>query len=361
MSDNVPHTRGAQVPGEPRKNRPLRRSAAVRRAVVHGVPGRRATSVLFHHPLRECRGRAGGERGGRSRSRTFELGAATGTVCPGSSACTNGAAEPAIRADNTGTFYVSSELRPLVRYAGLEVHRWRACITRRSLRRTKSPRPPGASQPEAATPTSRRSAGKRERRPQRLRGESQPGQCHGEHQPRTAGRLEQERAERHEFRRRPRVDRRDQGDQSLHLVPRHRDLQYRRELQLRRRRQLHAAGSAIDAAHAFPVAGKLDGQPGDRPELPRHLPGVQRHRKRHRGGPFRPTSTRVDRDLRATAVRRSTDNPVYVNRTPRPPTATSSSTRAWIKRARFMSCTTITTLFYSFSTTVGARGPGRSK
>src|SRR5436190_1844033 len=40
----------------------------------------------------------------------FPLGAVPGTVCPGSSACTNGAAEPAIRADNTGTFYVSSEL-----------------------------------------------------------------------------------------------------------------------------------------------------------------------------------------------------------------------------------------------------------
>ena len=41
---------------------------------------------------------------------TFELGAAPGTVCPGPSGCTNGAAEPAIRADATGTFYVSSEL-----------------------------------------------------------------------------------------------------------------------------------------------------------------------------------------------------------------------------------------------------------
>ena len=29
----------------------------------------------------------------------FELGAAPGTVCPGPSGCTNGAAEPAIRAD----------------------------------------------------------------------------------------------------------------------------------------------------------------------------------------------------------------------------------------------------------------------
>src|ERR1051325_3601729 len=40
----------------------------------------------------------------------FALGAAPGTVCPGSSGCTNGAAEPAIRADATGTFYFSSEL-----------------------------------------------------------------------------------------------------------------------------------------------------------------------------------------------------------------------------------------------------------
>ena len=40
----------------------------------------------------------------------FALGATPGTVCPGSAGCTNGAAEPAIRADATGTFYVSSEL-----------------------------------------------------------------------------------------------------------------------------------------------------------------------------------------------------------------------------------------------------------
>lgn len=40
----------------------------------------------------------------------FSLGAAPGTVCPGPSGCTNGAAEPAIRADATGTFYVTSEL-----------------------------------------------------------------------------------------------------------------------------------------------------------------------------------------------------------------------------------------------------------
>src|SRR5437879_8146914 len=48
--------------------------------------------------------------GGRFAFVNFQLGATPGTVCPGSSACTNGAAEPAIRADATGTFYASSEL-----------------------------------------------------------------------------------------------------------------------------------------------------------------------------------------------------------------------------------------------------------
>jgi hypothetical protein len=48
--------------------------------------------------------------GGQFSFVNFELGATPGTVCPGSTDCTNGAAEPAIRADATGTFYVSSEL-----------------------------------------------------------------------------------------------------------------------------------------------------------------------------------------------------------------------------------------------------------
>jgi hypothetical protein len=52
--------------------------------------------------------RSGG--GGSFAFVNFELGAAPGTVCPGASGCTNGAAEPMIRADATGTFYVSSEL-----------------------------------------------------------------------------------------------------------------------------------------------------------------------------------------------------------------------------------------------------------
>src|SRR5438128_8649905 len=67
-----------------------------------------------NHPSSPARG-AGGVAvqsviGGPFTFENFALGAAPGTVCPGSSACTNGAAEPAIRADNTGTFYVSSEL-----------------------------------------------------------------------------------------------------------------------------------------------------------------------------------------------------------------------------------------------------------
>jgi hypothetical protein len=40
---------------------------------------------------------------------TFSLAETTGTVCPGSQACSNIAAEPAIRADGAGTFYGSSE------------------------------------------------------------------------------------------------------------------------------------------------------------------------------------------------------------------------------------------------------------
>jgi len=52
--------------------------------------------------------RSGG--GGSFAFVNFELGATPGTVCPGAVNCTNGAAEPMIRADATGTFYVGSEL-----------------------------------------------------------------------------------------------------------------------------------------------------------------------------------------------------------------------------------------------------------
>ena len=52
--------------------------------------------------------RSGG--GGSFAFVNYELGAAPGTVCPGATGCTNGAAEPMVRADATGTFYVGSEL-----------------------------------------------------------------------------------------------------------------------------------------------------------------------------------------------------------------------------------------------------------
>lgn len=54
--------------------------------------------------------RAIGDSTGPLAFATFELGAAPGAVCPGGTGCVNGAAEPAIRADATGAFYVSSEL-----------------------------------------------------------------------------------------------------------------------------------------------------------------------------------------------------------------------------------------------------------
>src|SRR5882672_11318228 len=62
-------------------------------------------------PLPDGAARSGGGGGGGSFAFVnFALGAAPGTVCPGASGCTNGAAEPMIRADAAGTFYVSSEL-----------------------------------------------------------------------------------------------------------------------------------------------------------------------------------------------------------------------------------------------------------
>ena len=108
MSDNVPHTPGAQVPADG-ENRWIRWSAGVSLLWC----------MLF---LASCNERplsspapAGGAdaqsvSGGPFTFENFSLGATPGMVCPGSSACANGAAEPAIRADATGTFDVSSEL-----------------------------------------------------------------------------------------------------------------------------------------------------------------------------------------------------------------------------------------------------------
>ena len=64
------------------------------------------SSPTPNHDLRAAKATTGG---GFSFV-NFELGAAPGTVCPGSAGCTNGAAEPAIRADAAGAFYVGSEL-----------------------------------------------------------------------------------------------------------------------------------------------------------------------------------------------------------------------------------------------------------
>ena len=90
MSDNVPHTPGAQVPADG-ENRWIRWSAGVSLLWC----------MLF---LASCNERplsspapAGGAdaqsvSGGPFTFENFSLGATPGTVCPGSSACTNGAA-----------------------------------------------------------------------------------------------------------------------------------------------------------------------------------------------------------------------------------------------------------------------------
>ena len=61
-------------------------------------------------PAAAAGGGGGGGGGGVFKFVNFQLGAVPGTVCPGPAGCTNGAAEPAIRADAAGNFYVGSEL-----------------------------------------------------------------------------------------------------------------------------------------------------------------------------------------------------------------------------------------------------------
>src|SRR5436190_1185568 len=93
---------------------PLMGRRSYRRTSAHSTT--RAGQRLRRAEPPQHRGLRGRDRhaqsvsGGPFTFENFPLGATPGTVCPGSSACTNGAAEPAIRADNTGTFYVSSEL-----------------------------------------------------------------------------------------------------------------------------------------------------------------------------------------------------------------------------------------------------------
>src|SRR5205814_10493661 len=109
MTNDGPCPRGARVQADGE-------SRWLRRTVASGTPdgGILLLASCNERPLPSpgpARGvNAQAVSGGPFTFENFELGAATGTVCPGSSACTNGAAEPAIRADATGTFYVSSEL-----------------------------------------------------------------------------------------------------------------------------------------------------------------------------------------------------------------------------------------------------------
>src|SRR5436853_6123154 len=74
--------------------------------------------------------------------KTFELGAAPGTVCPNTSkTCTNGAAEPAIRGDKAGNFYASSE-----NGLGSGTDAWRSGASNHGLSYTTLPSPDAGSQ-----------------------------------------------------------------------------------------------------------------------------------------------------------------------------------------------------------------------
>src|SRR5438067_1875594 len=109
MTNDGPCPRGARVQADG-ESRWLRRTVASATA----VGGILLLASCNERPL-PSPGPASGVNaqavsGGPFTFENFELGAAAGTVCPGPSGCSNGAAEPAIRADATGTFYVSSEL-----------------------------------------------------------------------------------------------------------------------------------------------------------------------------------------------------------------------------------------------------------
>lgn len=72
----------------------------------------------------------------------FELGSVTGTVCPNTNkTCTNGAAEPAIRGDNNGNFFASSE-----NGLGSGTDAWRSDTPTHGLSYTTLPSPNAVSQ-----------------------------------------------------------------------------------------------------------------------------------------------------------------------------------------------------------------------
>src|SRR6266446_3106129 len=109
MTNDGPRPRGARVQadgGSRRRRRTVASATAVGAILLlascneRPLPSPAPASGVDAQPV----------SGGPFTFENFELGAAPGTLCPGPSGCTNGAAEPAIRADATGTFYVSSEL-----------------------------------------------------------------------------------------------------------------------------------------------------------------------------------------------------------------------------------------------------------
>jgi len=130
---------------------------------------RRATSVLFRHPSRRRRARADGDRG-TVHVRELPARRHAWDGLPGLGGVHERRRGAAIRADATGTFYVSSEL-------GLSAARspgsppTAACITRRWNRRTRSPRRSGSGAWGRRHGLEHRTAGERQRHLQRLRGE----------------------------------------------------------------------------------------------------------------------------------------------------------------------------------------------
>src|SRR5205823_6962539 len=108
---NVDNTRRLPMRiNDPCGNRPLRRTTAGVTVLGCALFLASCDERPFSSPAPAGGVKAQTVSAGPFTFENFPLGAVPGTVCPGSSACTNGAAEPAIRADNTGTFYVSSEL-----------------------------------------------------------------------------------------------------------------------------------------------------------------------------------------------------------------------------------------------------------
>jgi len=280
---------------------------------------------------------------------------------PGSSACTNGAAEPAIRADNTGTFYRLVEL-------GLSsgTLAWKSTDGGPALHGAHFAEPNLPGRRGLATGGGDTDLGV-----------APQANASGVHNVYVAslslanvtvstsqdgGKTWSKNVLKPTI---PGDDREwiaaDQATKSDLVYQRHRDLQYRRELQLRRRRQLHAAGVGDRRRRTRSVAGKtrratLVIDPNSHVI---YAGGFSGHAQTPRGGP-RPTSLPGgSRISRAEAVRRH-DKP---SREPNTSASygTSSSTRAWISGTIYV-VYTITQPFLRLSTDGGGHvDRGRSK